>query len=440
VLKVLKGEDTFRALNAKLQTDRQNVPLMMQVARKYESRFAMDKALPLFREILTLDPDGKAGTTEYAGNTVPCVEYADFRIALDAGAKAEDPAPYLDFAARRPASRLAREAYRSCAYFFVAGRSKDEAFKFFEDGLAKFPGDPLLTYYYLQRIIQDRDNLERGIVLARDMRLYSSLNDAIQRQGAQLQVLKGDFDSAVAAYGPDYIDGNISRAVSALQSYAQFWADQKKNIDSAVKAMKLALDLRPDDVYTTYSAASFYVRAGLPDKADEVFGPAYAEKHQDDAQALSLYADFWARQKKHPESLSAAEAAVRLKPDDSYTLEMAARAFIIWGQLDRALAMYGPSTVAKIGDDAMRLNSYAWFWAERGKNLESALAAAQRSIELDDREWTEDTLAVILLGLGRLDEALAAVNKAMAMSSTPSRYQNTEKRVKDAIAKKKQGK
>jgi tetratricopeptide (TPR) repeat protein len=203
--------------------------------------------------------------------------------------------------------------------------------------------------------------------------------------------------------------------------------------------MKLAMDLQPDSIYAANSAAGFYIRAGLPEKADEVYGPAYAEKYKGDAQALAMYAAFWARQKKHPESLSAAEAAIRLKPDDPNILQMTAQTFLAWDKKERVLAVYGPAAVAKIGDDAMGLNSYAWFWAEQGTNLESALAAALRSIELDDRDWTEDTLAVILLGLGRLDEALAAVNKAMAMSSTPSRYKETEKKIKDAIEKNKPG-
>lgn len=409
----------------------------MQVARKHEDRFETDKALPLYKEILALDPEGQAGMTDYRGTDVPCVEYADFRIVLDAGGKSEDPAPYLAFAERRPGSHLAHEAYRSCSYLFVTGRDKDEAFKFFEDSLAKYPGDPLLTFYYLQRIARDKDNLDRGIALARDLGGYASLNDMIPRMGAQLQVLKGDIDSAEAAYGPGYIDGRLSSAASALQSYAQFWADQKKNMDSAIRAMKLAMDLQPDSPYSAYSAANFYVRAGLPDQADEVYGPAYVEKHKDDAQALALYASFWARQKKHPESLAAAEAAVQLKPDDPNILQMAAQAFIAWDKKDRALAAYGPTAAAKIGDNALALNSYAWFWAQQGTNLESALAAAQRSIALDDKDWTEDTLAVILLGLGRLDEALAAVNKAMAISSTPSRYKDTEKKIKDAIEKNK---
>jgi tetratricopeptide (TPR) repeat protein len=440
VLKVQKGEDTFRVLVARLSADPKNVPLMMQVARKYENRFVNDKALALYKEILALDPEGRAGTTDYSETVVPCADYADFRIATEDGNKAEDPAPFLAFAARRPASPLAREAYRRCSYLFLTGRSKDEAFKFFEDGLAKYPNDPLLTFYYLQRIVRDRDNLDRGIALAREAGLYSSLSNMIPRLAAQIRLLKGDADSAEAAYGPDYIDGLLSNTVSSLQSYAQFWAGQKKNMDSALRAVDLAMDLQPDNAYTAYSAANFYIRANLPEKADAVYGPAYAEKHKDDAQALALYASFWSQQKKHPESVAAAEAAVRLKPDDPDILQMAARALIAWDKKDQALAMYGPATVAKIGDDALGLNSYAWFWALQGTNLESALAAAQKSIALDDRDWTEDTLAVILLGLGRLDEALTAVNKAMAISSTPSQYKDTEKKIKDALAKRDQKK
>lgn len=439
-MKVLRDEDTFRALSAKLPGDPKNVPLLMQVARKHEDRFETDKALPLYKEILALDPEGRAGQTDYAGLTVPCADYADFRIALDAGRKARDPAPYLDFAARRPSSPLARVAYRSCAFYFVTGKTKGEAFEFFEDGLAKFPGDALLTFYYMQRISQERDNLDRGIALASEMAQYASLNDMVQALSAQLQALKGDMDSAEAAYGPDYVDGRLSSAVNALMNYAQFWAGQKKNMESATKAMDLAISLQPDSFYAPNSAARFYVEAGLPEKADEVYGPAYAEKFKNDAQALAYYAAFWADQKKHPESLAAAEAAVMLKPDDPLILQTAARAFIGWDKKDRALAVFGPPVVPKLGEDATLLNSYAWFWAQQGMNLDSALTAVQRSIALDDRDWSEDTLAVVLLGLGRLDEALAAVNKAMAISTTPSRYKGTEKKIKDAIEKRKQGK
>jgi tetratricopeptide (TPR) repeat protein len=412
----------------------------MQVARKHENRFQTDMALALHKEILALDPEGKAGMTEYGGQDVPCADYADYRIALDAGSKAQDPAPYLAFAARHPASPLAREAYRSCSFYFLTGKTKDEAFGFFEDGLAKFPGDTLLTFYYLQRIARERDNVDRGIALAREATRYASLLDTVQRLGAELQAVKGDMDSAEAAYGQDYVDGRLSSAASALQSYAQFWAGQKTNMDSAIRAMERAMDLQPENVFAAYSAAEFYIRAGLPDKADEVYGPAYAEKYRADAQALVYYAGFWARHQKHPESLAAAEAAVNLKPDDPSILESAAEAFVGWDKKDRALAVFGPPVVPKLGDNATLLNNYAWFWAQQGTNLESALAAVRRSIALDDRDWSEDTLAVVLLGLGRLDEALAAVNKAMAISSTPSRYKATEKKIKDAIEKKKQGK
>jgi tetratricopeptide (TPR) repeat protein len=435
VVKVFKGEDTFRSLNARITADPKNVTLLTQIARKHEDRFESAKAVELFKQVLALDPEGRSGTTTYSGSTVPCADYADYRIALEEGAKAEDPAPYLAFAARRPASPLAREAIRRCSYLFLSGRTKDEAFKFFEDGLAKFPGDPLLTFYYLQRILQERDNLDRGLALIREAKSYASLGEMMVRLGAQINVLQGDLDSAEAAYGPDYVNRVLSSTVSALQGYAQFWAVQKKNMDSAIRAVQLGLDLRPDDPYTAYSAATFYVRAGLAEKADEVYGAAYAEKHKEDAQALALYASFWSRQKKHPESAEAAEAAVRLQPDDPNILEMAAQTFIAWDKKDRALAVFGPAAAAKLGDNALLLNNYAWFWAQQGDNLESALAAVQKSIELDDRDYAEDTLAVVLLGLGRLDEALEAVKKAMAMSATPSRYKETEKKITEALAK-----
>jgi len=71
--------------------------------------------------------------------------------------------------------------------------------------------------------------------------------------------------------------------------------------------------------------------------------------------------------KNYKNAYEDADRAVKLDPNDPD------------GYTARALAAYGPTTAAKIGEDALALNSYAWFWAQQGTNLESALAAAQRS-------------------------------------------------------------
>jgi len=62
------------------------------------------------------------------------------------------------------------------------------------------------------------------------------------------------------------------------------------------------------------------------------------------------------------------------------------------------------------------LNDYAWFWATRGCNLESALTAAQRAPALRDAANIWDTLSMVYRKQGRLGEALNAEERAVQLS------------------------
>ena len=62
---------------------------------------------------------------------------------------------------------------------------------------------------------------------------------------------------------------------------------------------------------------------------------------------------------------------------------------------------------------AVDLFFYARFWSEKGKNLESALEAAKRLIELKLVHYVWDTLSLVYFQLKRYEEALEAAKKAV---------------------------
>ncbi len=102
--------------------------------------------------------------------------------------------------------------------------------------------------------------------------------------------------------------------------YANFWAKQKMNTESAVEMAEMALKLKPDNNYLVQTAANIYCQVDRSDKALEIYGPDCLKKHQDEVQYLAGYASFWSGQGKNLESaLDAAKRASELSPDDSYS-------------------------------------------------------------------------------------------------------------------------
>ena len=99
--------------------------------------------------------------------------------------------------------------------------------------------------------------------------------------------------------------------------------------------------------------------------------------------ALMGYANFWVDQEKNLESAeAAADLALKIRPDDWYSYAQVANVYTKVDKTDKALAVFGPEFAKKFNDDQGALSNYAMFWNNAGTNLDSALAAARRSVEL----------------------------------------------------------
>jgi tetratricopeptide (TPR) repeat protein len=143
-----------------------------------------------------------------------------------------------------------------------------------------------------------------------------------------------------------------------------------------------------------------------------------AARHAD---GLMAYAVFWTEQKRNLESAEqTAEMALRMFPESAYILREAAKVYFGLGKPDKALAVFGPSFVAKNRDKVRELRYYTLFWAGQGTNLGSALEAARRIVELMPAAWTYDNLSLVYLKMKDYQRALEFAEKAVELADERS--------------------
>lgn len=340
------------------------------------------KSTELYQKVLALDLDGRTASyyDEDYEATIPYKEGAEFALAQSSTFAAKpNPAPLRAFIGRHPTSRFIENAYSYLGYYYGQMASKEDAAKFFEEYTAKFPEDKNAVRSYIQRIIKDKDPLDKGIALAEKLRKDLSgepLNPDDRQNQAELYALKDDPPKVEDAYGKDFLDDYLSNSYYALMGYANFWVGQEKNLPSAEAAADLALKIRPDDWFVYAQVAGIYNKLNRTDKALAVFGPEFAKKFDGEQSALS---------------------------------------------------------------------NYATFWTNAGTNLDNALSAAKRAVELTPDFYNHFVLGQILFKLKRYDEALAAAEKAVELlkpiaAKNPNyptqRFEGLVKQIKEAMVKK----
>ncbi|OGD22832.1 MAG: hypothetical protein A2W03_03615 [Candidatus Aminicenantes bacterium RBG_16_63_16] len=322
--KSLGGQDAFKTLAAAYGRNPKDVAIVFGLARKYADRYDQAKAAEKFKEVVALDPEGRAGTytMEYEDITVPYTQYAEYAVATQNtyGPKA-DMEPVRAFIKKYPESPLVKLIYRQMGYYYGQQASREEAAKFFAEYAAKYPNDARAADMWLARIVKDKGPLEQGQILVDKIKELTSDNPVpdMNQDLANYYILKGDKAKAEEIYGKEFMDGKVSGLAYDLAGYANFWLDQRANEDSAVAMAELAHKLQPDNAYFLRQLATAYIKTGKEDKALAIFGPDYLGGASSDANGLYGYANFWSGQGKNLESaLEAAKKALELRPKTSY--------------------------------------------------------------------------------------------------------------------------
>lgn len=327
--KSLQGIDTFKSLKSQYDQGPRTAAVVFKLAEKYWAR--LDTSRPeerqqlvdLYKEVLALDPDGKTGTTKFLKKDVSYTEYAEFELATlgffaDPGKR--DLGPLKAFIAKYPDGPMTENAHNYVANHYSYSGTKDEAAKFFEEYIAKYPNNPLALWMYVGRIIRDKEPLDKGIELAEKANELMRYNPPPRnyRSLAELYILKNEMEKAEGLYGKRFMEGQIDSLGYDLIQFANFWVQQNRHMDDAVAMAEIAVRLCPETYYFAQSLAGIYGKVNKPEKALEVYGPDVAKKLWDKLTDLVGYARFWAREGMNLDSaLQAAQRAVELGPDTS---------------------------------------------------------------------------------------------------------------------------
>ncbi len=257
---------------------------------------------------------------------------------------------------------------------------------------------------------------------------YESLSNYYRARGSKEET---------AAFYEDYTS-RWPEDPDVLSSYVSRIIRDKDNFDKGIELaekIKNIMKYNPNPSYMK-SFAELYMLKEAKDKAEEIYGETFMDEQVSDLfDNLIDYANFWVRKDANVESAEEMiDLALKLKPDSGYAIRTAASICIKLDKLEKALAVFGPEFIKEYMDQPGVLSRYASFWANQGENLESALKAAKKSVELYPSDRTWDTVSLLYTKLKKYSEALKAAENAVELADegVKARYENRIKQIKKA--------
>lgn len=352
------GENTYRKLLERFTADPGDLLTGFKLARKYERMYNPEKtelAVGIYKSIIDSPEKAKSLTAEYGEEDKPVSLY-----------------------------EYAWYGYGTASMSADRG-AKPEALILF---LEKFPASILATDAY------------------RRLNSYYAYT-ASPEEG------KSYFDGLMQKY-PDDPD--------MLYYYVNFCMRKEIDLDKAADAAEKMVDETHRSIYyqmNTYARA--LQAAGETEKLEKEYGTDYIEGRISNlSREISSYASFWLQQKKNLASVEKSlETALRIDPEYYRFKSMLAETYIQLGRDEEALALYGSDYVYDNLENSNAMYSYAYFWADQGKNLESALFAAERAVQLKPKYYTYNALANVYRKMKKYDEAIEAVEAALQLQQYP---------------------
>jgi tetratricopeptide (TPR) repeat protein len=120
---------------------------------------------------------------------------------------------------------------------------------------------------------------------------------------------------------------------------------------------------------------------------------------------------------------------VEMHPESDDIRRDAAEILILKNKEKEALEIYGNDFIQTLMDKPNDMNSYAWFWALKETNLESALIAAQKAVDLSGDPNIMDTLSMVYWKMGEPEKAIQIEEEAYKMNPNPA-YQERIKEIR----------
>jgi len=222
-----------------------------------------------------------------------------------------------------------------------------------------------------------------------------------------------------AAFFPEYI-AKYPNDPDALYMWLSRIIRDKGPADKGIELAAKMEELTKSNPRASYNQAlaQAYLLKGDKAKADKLYGKEFIEnKVQGLGYDLIGWASYQAQNNGDLETaIKMGETALKLDPESSYFISQVAGLYVKANQLPKALQMYGPAYSRKAAKDATALYQYAGFWARQEKNLDDALVAAKKAVELTPTYYVYNTLSTVYDKMKNKAEAIKAAEKALELA------------------------
>jgi tetratricopeptide (TPR) repeat protein len=296
-----------------------------------------------------------------------------------------------------------------------------------------------------QAAFAEQQGDEKGAIAALTLALESSPGDAdtlVKR--AQAYYSAGEYEKALADTEAAAKDGAMPP--EARLARANIFRSQGKH-NLVVQEAELLVKENPDSDFSQVAAGKIFSAEGQRDKAVDAITRALAIKPRayiyinrsqvraptdlagqmadldealklepNSSDALSLKAQLLLRQGRYADSIRTFDAAIANESGDKLALrQLRAVALYKAGQTTEAEKEF--AAVRSQATQAVQFNNLCWNKATANILLESALDECRQALKLrPDSAGYADSLGMVLLRLGKLDESIAAYTQAIGKS------------------------
>jgi tetratricopeptide (TPR) repeat protein len=204
---------------------------------------------------------------------------------------------------------------------------------------------------------------------------------------------------------------------AALLGYEVEALLQAKNRDKALTAVRAARARFAEDPDLAALEATILREQGDERGALEIL-EKLRQKHPQDAKVLADVADFYQKTKKYPEAEGILRKALEAEPKSLRLLFQLGAALERQKRRDDAEAVFREALKIQ-PDSAPVLNYLGYMNADRGVRLEEALALIEKAVAIDpENSAYQDSLGWALYRLNRLDQAEEHLRKALVAQAT----------------------
>ena len=223
---------------------------------------------------------------------------------------------------------------------------------------------------------------------------------------------------------------NSPNDIKLQKRYLSIVVNYEEDIEDAIKIAENRLNKGGEvDPEFMHLYVKLLALNGEFDKMSKIYGHNYMCELKDNQKtALKDYAIFWINERENIES--AIEAAKRT---DLMGRQEVANVLVKQGDVEKALDIFGDDFFKTIIQNDAKLNTYAYFWAGHGLNLQSALDASKESLKMFEHQVYYNTLANVYWKMKNYQKAIFYENEALRLDPNYDRAKKEKARIKEEM-------